>query len=36
LIGDIKEILKGQETQVFRKYQQMALEKASFSIVFGF
>lgn len=35
LISEIKEVLKGQETQVFRKFQQAALEKASFSVVFG-
>ncbi|ETO15105.1 hypothetical protein RFI_22259 [Reticulomyxa filosa] len=34
-ISDIKDVLKGQETQVFRKFQQTALEKASFSVVFG-
>jgi len=35
LVSEVKEILKGQETQVFRKFQQAALEKASFSVVFG-
>jgi len=35
LVSEVKEVLKGQETQVFRKFQQAALEKASFSVVFG-
>ncbi|ETO14916.1 zinc ion binding protein [Reticulomyxa filosa] len=34
-IADMKDVLKGQETQVFRKFHQTALEKASFSVVFG-
>ncbi|ETO16767.1 hypothetical protein RFI_20569, partial [Reticulomyxa filosa] len=34
-IADIKEILEGQQTEVFKQCTQNSLEKASFSIVYG-
>ena len=34
-LKDVKEIVQGQETEVFKKFHQKALEKASFSVVHG-
>lgn len=34
-IADIQQVLKGQQTEVFRKSQQPQLEVASFSIIYG-
>jgi len=34
-ISDIREVLKGQQTEVFRKSQQPQLEVASLSIIYG-
>eukprot|EP01084_Bolivina_argentea_P030727 56885_1 len=34
-IPDMKDILKGQETEVFKQCTQKTLEKASFSIIYG-
>ena len=35
LIIDIREVVKGQKTETFKKFQQRTLEKSSFSIVYG-
>lgn len=35
LVSNIKDILEGQQTEVFRQCTQRTLEKASFSIVYG-
>merc|ERR1712218_617456 len=34
-IKDIREVVRGQETEVFKKFHQKTLEKSSFSIVYG-
>jgi len=34
-IADIKDVLDGQQTEVFKQCTQVSLEKASFSIVYG-
>ncbi|ETO17619.1 hypothetical protein RFI_19700 [Reticulomyxa filosa] len=34
-IAEIKEVLEGQQTEVFKQCTQTSLEKASFSIVYG-
>mmetsp|Transcript_40427 Transcript_40427/g.64821 ORF Transcript_40427/g.64821 Transcript_40427/m.64821 type:complete len:508 (+) Transcript_40427:2038-3561(+) len=34
-IRDIREVVRGQETEVFKKFHQKTLEKSSFSVVYG-
>jgi len=34
-IKDIREVVRGQETEVFKKFHQKTLEKSSFSVVYG-
>merc|ERR1719216_141951 len=34
-IKDVREVVRGQETEVFKKFHQKTLEKSSFSIVYG-
>jgi len=34
-VKDIREVVRGQETEVFKKFHQKTLEKSSFSIVYG-
>jgi len=34
-VKDIRDVVTGQETEVFKKFQQKTLEKSSFSVVYG-
>jgi len=34
-VKDIREVVRGQETEVFKKFHQKTLEKSSFSVVYG-
>ena len=34
-IKDIREVVRGQQTEVFKKFHQKTLEKSSFSVVYG-